>query len=63
VLAREKLPNSRRLFEERPPFARVEENCAADDVVLTPDQISKLNAVTPAAGDHHSEQQMQMIER
>jgi aryl-alcohol dehydrogenase-like predicted oxidoreductase len=43
--------------------SRVEENCAADDVVLTPDQISKLDAVTPAAGDHHSEQQMQMIER
>ncbi len=31
--------------------SRVEENCAADDVVLTPDQISKLNAVTPAAGE------------
>jgi aryl-alcohol dehydrogenase-like predicted oxidoreductase len=42
---------------------RVEENCAADGVVLTCDQIAKLNQVTPAAGDHHNEQQMQMIQR
>ncbi|MGZ4755366.1 MAG: aldo/keto reductase [Acidimicrobiia bacterium] len=43
--------------------ARVEENAAADGVVLSVEQIDKLTNVTPAAGDHHSEQQMQMIER
>jgi aryl-alcohol dehydrogenase-like predicted oxidoreductase len=43
--------------------SRVEENTAADAVELSPDQVSKLDNVTPAAGDHHSEQQMQMIER
>jgi aryl-alcohol dehydrogenase-like predicted oxidoreductase len=43
--------------------ARVEENIAADAIELSPEQIDKLTNVTPAAGDHHSEQQMQMIER
>jgi aryl-alcohol dehydrogenase-like predicted oxidoreductase len=43
--------------------ARVEENIAADTFELSPEQIDKLTNVTPAAGDHHSEQQMQMIER
>ena len=43
--------------------ARVEENIAADGIALSPEQIDQLNNVTPAAGDHHSEQQMQMIER
>jgi aryl-alcohol dehydrogenase-like predicted oxidoreductase len=43
--------------------ARVEENIAADTIELSPEQIDKLTNVTPAAGDHHSEQQMQMIER
>ncbi len=43
--------------------ARVEENCAADTITLSPEQIDKLTNVTPAAGDHHSEQQMKMIER
>ncbi len=42
---------------------RVEENVAADRVQLSPEQIDKLTNITPAAGDHHSEQQMQMIER
>jgi aryl-alcohol dehydrogenase-like predicted oxidoreductase len=42
---------------------RVEENTAADAVVLSTEQIRKLTDVTPAAGDHHNEQQMQMIER
>ncbi len=42
---------------------RVEENVAADTVQLSPEQIDKLTNITPAAGDHHSEQQMQMIER
>ena len=42
---------------------RVGENVAADAVRLSPEQITKLDNMTPAAGDHHSEQQMQMIER
>jgi len=42
---------------------RVEENVAADGIELSVEQIAKLTNVTPAAGDHHSEQQMQMIER
>jgi aryl-alcohol dehydrogenase-like predicted oxidoreductase len=43
--------------------ARVEENTAADAIELSLEQIGKLTNLTPAAGDHHSEQQMQMIER
>ena len=43
--------------------SRVEENIAADDIALSREQIDKLSNVTPAAGDHHSEQQMRMIER
>ncbi len=42
---------------------RVEENVAADGVQLSPEQVDQLTNITPAAGDHHSEQQMQMIER
>lgn len=43
--------------------ARLEENVAADTVVLTPDQIEALNALTPAVGAHHNEAQMQMLDR
>jgi aryl-alcohol dehydrogenase-like predicted oxidoreductase len=43
--------------------ARVEENCAADGVELTSEQIAKLDNLTPPAGDHHNEAQMQMIDR
>ncbi|OUC94585.1 aldo/keto reductase [Streptosporangium minutum] len=43
--------------------ARVEENIAADDIELTAEQIDKLNNLPPAAGEHHNEEQMQMIER
>src|ERR1700712_2325595 len=43
--------------------ARVEENVGADAVVLTPEQVDKLTRVSPAAGEHHSEAQMQMLER
>jgi aryl-alcohol dehydrogenase-like predicted oxidoreductase len=42
---------------------RVEENVAADRVELSAEQVDKLTNITPAAGDHHSAQQMQMIER
>jgi aryl-alcohol dehydrogenase-like predicted oxidoreductase len=50
------IPGTRRV-------TRVEENTAADAIELTAEQLDKLTNVTPAAGDHHSEQQMQMIER
>ena len=41
----------------------VEENVAADAIELTRQQIDKLTNLTPAAGGHHTEEQMQMIER
>jgi aryl-alcohol dehydrogenase-like predicted oxidoreductase len=43
--------------------ARVEENVGADGIELSPAQIDQLTNMTPAAGEHHNEQQMQMIER
>jgi aryl-alcohol dehydrogenase-like predicted oxidoreductase len=43
--------------------SRVEENTAADAVDLTAEQIARLDRLTPAAGGHHTEAQMQMIER
>jgi len=42
--------------------ARVEENAAADDIELSPDQLHRLDELTPVAGQHHSEEQMRMIE-
>jgi aryl-alcohol dehydrogenase-like predicted oxidoreductase len=41
--------------------ARVEENTAADAVVLTSEQVDKLTKLPPAAGEHHNEAQMKMI--
>jgi aryl-alcohol dehydrogenase-like predicted oxidoreductase len=43
--------------------ARVEENISADSVVLTREQLERLSSLPEPAGDHHSEQQMSMIER
>ncbi len=43
--------------------ARLEENVAADTVVLTAEQLATLDQLTPPAGDHHTEAQMQMIDR
>ena len=43
--------------------ARVEENIAADELELSAEQVEKLNNLTPPAGDHHNEAQMQMIDR
>jgi aryl-alcohol dehydrogenase-like predicted oxidoreductase len=43
--------------------SRVEENVGADGVELRPEQIDRLDKLPPAAGEHHNEQQMQMIER
>ena len=43
--------------------SRLEENVAADDLVLTAEQIATLDALTPPAGDHHNEAQMRLIQR
>ena len=43
--------------------SRVEENIAADGIELTAEQVDKLDNLTPPTGDHHNEQQMQMIDR
>ncbi|WP_433824615.1 aldo/keto reductase [Actinoplanes sp. CA-015351] len=43
--------------------SRLEENVAADAVVLTAEQIAALDALTPAEGEHHNEAQMKAIER
>jgi hypothetical protein len=42
--------------------ARVEENTAADGVVLERDQIDRLNSLTPAAGDRHDEANMARVD-
>ncbi|SCF25264.1 aldo/keto reductase [Micromonospora mirobrigensis] len=43
--------------------SRVEENVAADAVTLTPEQVAALTALPVAEGGHHTDEQMQMIER
>jgi aryl-alcohol dehydrogenase-like predicted oxidoreductase len=43
--------------------ARVDENVAADAVELTAKQTARLDNLTPAAGDHHNDAQMQLLER
>ncbi|MQY27456.1 aldo/keto reductase [Nocardia aurantia] len=43
--------------------SRLEENAAAADLTLTPEQLTRLDSLTPPAGDHHNEAQMRMIER
>jgi aryl-alcohol dehydrogenase-like predicted oxidoreductase len=43
--------------------ARVEENVAADDVALSTDQLARLDDIAPPIGDHHSEAQMQLLDR
>ena len=50
------IPGTRRV-------ARLEENVAADNVVLTADQMKRLDELTPASGGHHNDAQMEMIER
>jgi aryl-alcohol dehydrogenase-like predicted oxidoreductase len=50
------IPGSRRV-------ARVEENTAADGVVLTVDQLQRLNSIRPATGDRHDELNMASIDR
>lgn len=43
--------------------ARLEENVGADSLALTPDQLARLDGLTPAAGGHHAEAQMGWIDR
>ena len=43
--------------------SRVEENTASDGIQLTAEQISKLDNLTPAAGDSHEEADMRLIGR
>lgn len=43
--------------------SRIEENVAADGVVLSAAQMARLDHLPVAAGDHHNEAQMQMLER
>jgi aryl-alcohol dehydrogenase-like predicted oxidoreductase len=43
--------------------SRVEENTAADHLVLTTEQVERLNNLTPAAGERHEEAQMATIDR
>src|SRR6478735_4130528 len=50
------IPGTRRV-------SRLEENVAADDVVLTAEQMKRLDDLTPASGGHHTDTQMEMIER
>src|ERR1700728_3965141 len=50
------IPGTRRV-------SRLEENVAADSVELTAEQVEQLNDMPPAAGGHHTEAQMRMIER
>jgi aryl-alcohol dehydrogenase-like predicted oxidoreductase len=42
---------------------RLEENVAADHIELTAEQLAALDALTPAAGDHHNEAQAALLER
>ncbi len=42
---------------------RLEENVAADDLVLTSAQVQRLTDLAPPSGDHHNEQQMATLER
>jgi len=50
------IPGTRRV-------SRLEENVAADTLVLTAEQLAALDALPPAAGGHHTEAQMRLIER
>jgi aryl-alcohol dehydrogenase-like predicted oxidoreductase len=50
------IPGTRRV-------SRVEENTTADSIELTPDQIERLENLTPAAGERHDKANMQSIDR
>ncbi|MGD1256357.1 aldo/keto reductase [Mycobacterium seoulense] len=42
---------------------RLEENVGADAIELTPDQLSRLDRLTPSMGGHHADAQMGWIDR
>ena len=42
--------------------SRVEENTAADTIELSVEQIARLNDLTPAAGERHTEANMATID-
>jgi aryl-alcohol dehydrogenase-like predicted oxidoreductase len=50
------IPGTRRV-------SRLEENVAADEVALSDAQLARLDELTPASGGHHTDEQMEMIER
>ena len=50
------IPGTRRV-------TRVEENTAADNLELSPDQVDRLNNLTPAAGERHDEANMAAIDQ
>lgn len=41
----------------------MEENVAADALVLDADQLSALDNLTPASGEHHSAAQIRLLDR
>lgn len=43
--------------------ARLEENVAADEVILTAEQVTQLSRLTQPAGEHHTAAQMRLLER
>jgi aryl-alcohol dehydrogenase-like predicted oxidoreductase len=43
--------------------ARLEENVGADAIELSPDQLARLDGITPAVGGHHAAAQMEWIDR
>ena len=43
--------------------SRLAENVAADEVVLTAEQLQTLTDMAPPAGDHHTEEQLAALER
>jgi aryl-alcohol dehydrogenase-like predicted oxidoreductase len=42
---------------------RVEENTAADEIALTVEQLTRLDNLTPAAGERHDEGNMAVVDR
>jgi aryl-alcohol dehydrogenase-like predicted oxidoreductase len=50
------IPGTRRV-------SRLEQNVAAEDIVLSPEQIDRLKNLPAAMGEHHNQEQMRMIER
>jgi hypothetical protein len=67
-LARDLIVQSDRYFVRggrgQPNFRVIFRHCsAADRIVLSPEQIERLNNLTPAAGERHDEGNMAVIDR